>query len=136
MSITQYIYSYLITFGVFLGIDSIWLTLVAPKFYQSQIGHLMKKDPNLLAALIFYLIFIVGILYFVIFPNLEQKTIYKVLLTGSLFGLVTYATYDLTNLAVAKDWPLLVTIVDIIWVVVLSSLVAVVSFLLIKKFIL
>lgn len=136
MTNLQHFYSYIITLITFLGIDSIWLTLIAPKFYQSQIGGLMKKSPNLVAALIFYLLFVVGILYFVLLPNFENKSLVKIAISGALFGLITYATYDLTNLAVAKDWPLIVTIVDMIWGTVLSTVVAIISYLLISKFIL
>lgn len=136
MTNLQYLYSYLITLITFLGIDSIWLTQVAPKFYQSQIGALMKKSPNLIAAFIFYLLFVMGLLYFVILPNMETKNISKIIISGALFGLITYATYDLTNLAVTKDWPVLVTIVDMIWGTLLTALVSLVSYLLIQKFIL
>jgi uncharacterized membrane protein len=119
---------YLIALPVFLAIDMVWLTLVAKNFYAKQIGFLMAKNPNLLAAFIFYLIFIAGLIVFVITPALDKKIWTQALLAGAFFGLVTYATYDLTNLATVKDWPLVVTIVDLIWGMFVSAAVSIVTF--------
>ncbi len=118
---------YLITLPVFFAIDMIWLGLVAKNFYSQHIGYLMAKTPNWTAAIIFYLLFIAGLVYFVISPALEQKSWTMVLLTGAFFGLITYATYDLTNLATIDKWPLIVTIVDLIWGMTLSALVSYIS---------
>lgn len=131
----MFIKLYAIAFPVFLAIDMIWLGLVAKNFYRSQIGTLMKPDVNWTAAIIFYLIFIVGLVVFVITPAVEKNSWTHALLFGALFGLVCYATYDLTNLAVAKDWPLLVTIVDMIWGAVLASSVSLITYYLVNKFI-
>lgn len=125
----DYIKMYLIAFVIFLAIDAIWLGLVAPKFYKAQIGHLMAERPNFIAALIFYLIFIVGVVYFVVNPAIEAQSLTKVLISGMLFGFITYATYDLTNLATLKEWPLTVTIVDLIWGTSLSSLIGLFTYL-------
>jgi uncharacterized membrane protein len=119
---------YGIAFVVFLLIDAIWLGLVAPKFYKSQIGHLMAEKPNFIAALIFYLLFIVGMVYFVLLPAVEAKDFSQVVLSGILYGFMTYATYDLTNLATLKKWPLLVTGIDLLWGSVLSLSVSVISY--------
>lgn len=119
---------YVIAFTVFLAIDALWLTLIAKNFYAKNIGYLMAKNPNLLAALIFYLIFIAGLIFFVITPALDKKMWTLALLAGIFFGLVTYATYDLTNLATVKDWPLIVTIVDLIWGMFVSAAVSVVTY--------
>lgn len=124
---------YLIALSVFFAIDMVWLGLVARNFYKEQIGTLMKPDVNWLAAILFYLIFIVGLVVFVITPALENGTWTSAFGLGALFGLVCYATYDLTNLAVAKDWPLLITIVDLIWGSVLASSVSTITYLLAKK---
>ena len=80
------------------------------------------------AAIIFYLLFIVGLVVFAIAPGLQAASLGKALLLGALFGLLTYATYDLTNLATIKDWPLIVTVVDLVWGVILSSSVTWVAF--------
>jgi len=120
---------YLIAFAVFFAIDMVWLVLVANKFYQKHLGFLMKPRVTWIAAIIFYLIFIAGLVVFVISPALEKHSWKHALLFGALFGLITYATYDLTNLATLKDWPVLVTIVDLIWGMVLSASVSVVTYL-------
>lgn len=125
----NYLKMYIIAFIIFLAIDAIWLGLVAPKFYKSQIGHLMSDKPNLIAALVFYLLFIVGVVYFVVNPAIEAQSITKVLIAGAMFGFMTYATYDLTNLATLKDWPITVTIVDLIWGTSLSTLIGLFTYL-------
>ena len=120
---------YIIAFIVFLLIDAIWLGLVAPKFYRNYLGHIMRERPNFIAAIIFYLVFIVGVVYFVVNPAIEAQSISKVIVSGIIFGFVTYATYDLTNLATLKDWPLTVTIVDLIWGTTLSTVVGLMAYL-------
>ncbi len=124
----MFIKLYLIAFPVFFAIDMVWLGLVAKDFYRGQIGLLMKSDINWTAAIIFYLIFIAGLIVFVIAPAMEKGLWTHALFFGALFGLVCYATYDLTNLAIAKDWPLLVTIVDLAWGAVLAGSVSVVTY--------
>lgn len=126
---------YFITFIAFLGIDSLWLGLVAPSFYQSQIGYIMAENPNLLAAGLFYLLFIYGMVVFIVEPGVREQTLTQAVLRGALFGLVTYATYDLTNLATLESWPVLVTVVDLVWGTVLSALVTLVSVWAGKRFI-
>jgi uncharacterized membrane protein len=126
---------YFITLIAFLAIDSLWLGLVAPSFYRSQIGYVMAEQPNFLAAGLFYLIFIFGLVFFVVEPGVCEQTLMQAVMRGALFGLVTYATYDLTNLATLEGWPVLLTIVDMIWGTVLSSLVALVSVWVGKRFI-
>jgi uncharacterized membrane protein len=120
---------YVVAFIIFLVIDAIWLGLVAPKFYKNQIGHLMSSKPNFVAAFVFYLLFIVGLVYFAIMPAIEQGSISKALIAGALFGFMTYATYDLTNLATLRDWPITVTIVDLIWGTFLSTSITVLTYL-------
>jgi uncharacterized membrane protein len=112
---------YLIALPIFFVIDMAWLVLVAKKFYQKQIGFLMKPDINWVAAIIFYLLFIAGLVTFVISPAVEKHSWVNAIIFGALFGLITYATYDLTNLATLKDWPLSVTVVDLIWGTVLAA---------------
>ncbi len=114
---------YLIALPIFFLVDMIWLGVIAKNFYKNQIGFLMKPDVNWTAAIIFYLLFLVGVVLFVIEPALEKKDLMFALSRGALFGLITYATYDLTNLATLKDWPLKVVVVDMIWGAVLSGTV-------------
>jgi len=127
---------YLITLPVFFAIDMIWLGLVAKNFYAKQIGFLMKTNVNWPAAIIFYLLFIVGLVVFIITPALRQQSWQSALLFGALFGLISYATYDLTNLATINNWPLLVTVVDLIWGSVLAGSVSLISYLIATKIIL
>lgn len=119
---------YLITLPIFFVIDMVWLGLVAKNFYAKNIGFLMRTDVNWLAAIIFYLLFIFGLVIFVISPSLQNNSWTHALFYGALFGLITYATYDLTNLATIKDWPLIVTIIDLLWGTTLAAIVSVLSY--------
>jgi uncharacterized membrane protein len=123
------IYLYFLTIPVFFGIDMIWLGFVAKGFYRNNLGELLRPDVNWTAALVFYLLYIGGILIFATMPALEKNSLYQAVVLGGLFGFFAYATYDLTNLATLKGWPLNVVIVDIIWGIVLTASVAAVSFL-------
>ena len=123
------IYLYFLTIPVFFGIDMIWLGFVAKGFYRKNLGHLLRPDVNWSAALVFYLLYIGGILIFATMPALEKNSLYQAVVLGGLFGFFAYATYDLTNMATLKDWPLNVVIVDIIWGIVLTASVAAASFL-------
>lgn len=120
---------YLITVPIFFAVDLIWLGFVARGFYRKNLGSFLSPKVKWLAASIFYLIFIVGILIFAVLPALEKGKLHHALIMGGLFGFFTYATYDLTNLATLKDWPLIIVIVDIIWGMVLCAAVASLSFL-------
>jgi uncharacterized membrane protein len=111
----------------------LWLVLVARKFYSDHIGFLMKPDIGWTAAILFYLLFIAALVIFVISPAVEKNSWIHALLYGAFFGLVTYATYDLTNLATLKDWPVLVTVVDLIWGSVLAASISVVTYFIAAK---
>ena len=129
----MFIKLYLLTLPIFFGIDMIWLGLVAKNFYSKHLGYIMTQSPNWAAAIIFYLLFIGGIVFFVLSPALVKNSWQYALGAGILFGLMTYATYDLTNLATLKNWPLIVTVVDLIWGMTLSASVSIMSFFLAKK---
>jgi len=124
---------YAIALPVFFAIDMIWLGVVAKDFYRAQIGALLKQDVNWVAAILFYLIFIAGLVVFVIAPAIEKGSWTHALLFGAFFGFICYATYDLTNLAIAKDWPLLVTVVDMLWGAVLAASVSAITFVIATK---
>lgn len=121
---------YLATIPVFFLIDMIWLGFVARNFYRDQLGDLLSPKVNWPAAIVFYLLFIVGILIFAVMPAVEKESWSKATVMGALFGLFTYATYDLTNLATINKWPLTVVLVDMAWGMVLCASVASVSYLL------
>jgi uncharacterized membrane protein len=129
----MFIKLFLIALPVFFVIDMIWLVLVAKKFYQKQIGFLMNPEINWPAALIFYVLFISGLILFVISPAVSKNSPVHAFVSGALFGLVTYATYDLTNLATIRDWPLTVTVVDLIWGTVLASAVSGITYIIAVK---
>lgn len=130
----EFIKIYLVSLTIFLGIDAVWLTTIAKSFYAKHLGYLMADKPNLTAALIFYLINMLGIVVLVIMPSLHEKTFYRMALLSALYGLCTYATYDLTNMATIKNWPTIVTVVDLIWGVTISTVVGVLTFLVVKRF--
>jgi len=130
----MFIKLYFIALPIFFVIDMVWLGFISKNFYQKHIGFLMTPNVNWIAALIFYLLFIAGLVIFVITPSIEKNSWATALLLGALFGLITYATYDLTNLATLKNWPLLITIVDLMWGTFVSSSVSILSYLIAKKF--
>lgn len=125
--------SYLITLVVFFVIDIIWLAVIAKSFYKEQLGFIMAKKPNWYAAIAFYLIFIFGLTYFVVNPAVAEVSLRQVVIGGLLFGFVTYSTYDLTNLATLKDWPLKITVIDLIWGTALGGSVSTISYLIQTK---
>lgn len=125
---------YLIAVPVFFALDLLWLGVLAKNFYQKQIGQLLRPDVNWVAAVIFYLVFLIGLTVFVIQPAYDKGSLFHALKYGALFGLVTYAAYDLTNLAVAKGWTVTVTVVDLIWGALLSALVSAIVYWLATRF--
>jgi uncharacterized membrane protein len=124
----MFIKLFLIALPAFFVIDMIWLVLVAKDFYKKHIGFLMKPDIGWVSAILFYLLFIAALVTFVITPAVEKQSWVHALLYGAFFGLVTYATYDLTNLSTLKDWPLIVTVADLIWGSVLAASISVVTY--------
>lgn len=129
----MFIKLYLISLPIFFVIDIIWLALIANNFYQKHLGFFMASKINWPSALIFYFLYIGGLIIFVIMPSITRNSWINTLLYGAFFGLVCYATYDLSNLATLKNWPLMVTIVDLIWGTFVSSLVSILTYLIAKK---
>lgn len=119
-----YLKAYFAMFLCFFAIDLLWLGVVARGFYQKQLGFLLSPSPNWTVAVLFYLIYLAGILVFVVSPALQAESLKKALLLGAFFGFVTYATYDLTNHATVKGWPWIVSVVDLCWGTVLCTTVA------------
>jgi uncharacterized membrane protein len=120
---------YLVALVGFFAIDIVWLALVARRFYVKHLGFLLSEQPNWFAAVPFYLLFVAGVVVFAVVPSLQATSLRKALLLGGFFGLVTYATYDLTNHATVKGWPWIVTVVDLCWGVVLAASVSCVGYL-------
>ena len=101
--------------SLFFAIDLLWLGVIAKNLYKEQIGHLMSEEIRWGAAIVFYSIYILGLVVFVILPALKEQSWNYALFYGALFGFICYATYDLTNLATLKDWPVKIVIYDLIW---------------------
>lgn len=105
-------------------LDLIWLSQIAKPLYQAGIGHLMAAEPKLGFAALFYLVFVFGLMWFAIRPNLPVKGLKSTFIAGTIFGFFIYASYDLTNLALLKDWPLKLSLIDISWGTILSGVCA------------
>jgi len=129
---TEYLKIYGVAFAAFITIDLIWLVFIANSLYKKYLGFIMRPSPNWIAALIFYIIFMAGLVFFVIHPAIEKGNWKFALLAGMFFGLITYATYDLTNLATLKDWPAIITVIDLVWGTTLGGLVSLVTFWIVK----
>ena len=121
---SQILLAYILTVAIFVGIDMIWLLGLGRQFYVSEIGSLMRPNPNIAAAIAFYLIYGAGLFFFAIIGALQTGDPIRALTYGALFGLVAYATYDLTNLAVMQGFTLKIALVDMVWGSVLSGTVA------------
>jgi len=128
MTLTRFLLSYAVTLPIFFAIDLVWLAVVAKGFYRQHLGHLLAPQVNWAAAILFYLVFIAGIVFFAVRPALETHSAMRALAYGAFFGFLAYATYDLTNQATIRDWPLVVTVVDLVWGSALSATVAYLSY--------
>lgn len=128
MNIVFYLKLYFLTVPFFFIIDLLWLGVIAKGFYRQHLAFILSPEVNWTAAITFYLIYIVGILFFAVIPAVERDSIFRAVVWGGLFGFFTYATYELTNMALIKDWPWQVVVVDILWGIVLCASVASISF--------
>lgn len=124
MSFSLLVKAYLLTTVVFFAIDILWLGVIAKNLYNKYLRRLLAPKVNWVAAIIFYLIFIVGIFYFAIVPSVEVASLEQAVLKGALFGFFTYATYDLTNLATLRGWPIKIVFIDIVWGSILTASVS------------
>lgn len=129
MSLRPLVGQYLVAAVVFLVLDLAWLGLVAQGLYERLLGDLLAEQPNVAAAVAFYAIFLAGLVYFVIAPAVEERSLRSALIRGAAFGLVTYATWDLTSLAVIEGFPAAIVPIDMAWGAVLAAAVSTVTFL-------
>jgi uncharacterized membrane protein len=120
----KYVVAYLAAALVLVALDMLWLGFVAKAMYQQAIGHLMAEQPKLWAAVAFYALYAIGLLVFAVAPQAEDPAWGRPILMGALFGFFAYATYDLSNLATLRNWPLGLTLVDIAWGTLLSAVSA------------
>ena len=125
---------YFLTFVVFFLVDIVWLGVLSKNIYSKYLGHLMAPTVNWVAALIFYLLFIGGLVFFVVHPALLKESLQYAILAGGFFGLIAYATYDLTNLATLKDWPIMITVIDLAWGTFLNAATAGITYVVAQKF--
>ena len=132
MSITKLLISYALTFAVFLLIDMAWLGFIARGLYKKHLGGFLSEEVNWTAAIMFYLLFVVGVFLFAIMPSVEKSSAVSGIRLGALFAFFTYATYDLTNLATLKNWPLTIVFIDILWGTILTGIVSIAGFYIVK----
>jgi uncharacterized membrane protein len=111
----RYLVLYAITVGIFFAIDILWIGVIAKNLYREKLGFILSDKVNWAAAIIFYLIYIGGIIYFAVAPAIQAQSFSTAIINGVLLGMLCYATYDLTNMATIAKWPLSITIIDIIW---------------------
>jgi uncharacterized membrane protein len=130
----KYFIAYISTTVIFLVIDALWLGLVAKNFYAEQLGDLMAKNIKFHIAAVFYLVYTIGIVVFAIAPALDADRILLAIGYGALFGFLAYGTYDFTNMATIRDWPTLVSVVDIIWGTCITSVSATLGYLITRQF--
>lgn len=121
---SRFLSAYLTIIVVMFVLDIVWLSIIAKPIYQEGIGHLMASQPNLLFAGIFYLVYAFGLMRFAVMPNIAKLGYKPTFLAATLFGFFVYASYDLTNLALLKGWPLSLSLMDITWGTWLSGVSA------------
>lgn len=123
MNIKDFFKLYSVSVLVFFVVDLLWLGVIAKDLYRKYLGHLMRPSPLWSVAIVFYLLFNIGLVVFVVYPAVQKGSLSYALIYGAFFGFITYMTYELTNWAVIKDWPWEIVIIDIVWGMVLSTLV-------------
>ena len=128
MTLGQYLLVYFISLAVFLAVDILWLGVIAKNFYRNQLSSLMLSKIKWPPALIFYAVYIFGILVLVISPAIDKSSFAQAFSAGALLGLISYSTYDLSNLATLKNWPVKVVVADIVWGTLLTAAVSTVAY--------
>jgi uncharacterized membrane protein len=120
----KFLPAYLTIIVVMFVLDIIWLSMIAQPLYQQGIGHLMADEPNFLFAGMFYLVYAAGLIWFALMPNRHHRGLKNTFATAAAFGFFVYASYDLTNLALLKDWSLSLSVIDVTWGTLLSGVSA------------
>ena len=127
--------TYITMFLVFVIVEALMLTFFMGPFFSKHIGHLMRSQINLYVTLLYYLFYVAGVLYFCYFSGFKSGSLLQTLSSGFLLGLLCYGVYDMTNFLVLKDWKIQMTLVDMIWGGVVTSLISGVGFLTFNYFI-
>jgi len=133
MQMSRVLLTYGVSVPVFFVVDMIWLGVIARGFYRKALEPLLTPNINWTAAIIFYLLFLVGVLVFALLPGMEKRSLVYTVKMAALFGFIAYATYDLTNLATLRDWPLMLSIVDMMWGSCLSASTAGLTYLIMTR---
>ena len=128
MSLRSAVSQYFIAAVVFLALDLVWLGVVAQGLYEHLLGDLLADSPNAVAAFVFYAIFVAGLVYFVIAPAVEEQSARAAVVRGAAFGFVTYATWDLTSLAVIEGFPVGIVPIDLAWGTFLAATVSLATY--------
>jgi uncharacterized membrane protein len=125
--------TYFIALVSFFALDMVWLGVISKNYYKQKLGFILSENPNWVAAIVFYLLFIAGIIYFAINPGIKANDWQVALLNGAVLGALCYATYDLTNMATIAKWPIEIVIIDIIWGMVLTGSVSIITYFAVEK---
>ncbi len=120
----QFLIAYLATIVVFLVIDYIWLGFVMKDYFQTQLGHLMADEVNFSIAALFYIFYTAGVVYLCVLPALNDGNWTKALLNGAIIGFLSYGAYDATNASTLRDWPIMLSVIDVTWGTTLTALSA------------
>ena len=124
MTTAGYLRMYAVGIVTFLALDLLWLGVLAKGFYNRQMGHLMRSDVQWLPAVAFYLLFVAALVVFVAVPAVERQSVGRAIAFGAFFGLAAYAAFDLTGLALLKEFPTRAALVDLVWGAFLSASVS------------
>jgi uncharacterized membrane protein len=128
----QFVIAYIVTAAVFLCVDFVWLSYASRAFYRPRLGELLAENPNLTVAALFYCVYVVGIVVFAVMPAFAARSLVMAVASGALLGLVAYGTYDFTNLATIRGWPISVAVVDVSWGIFLTATAATSGYLALK----
>jgi uncharacterized membrane protein len=126
--------AYLGSAAALVVLDAIWLTLAVPRLYQPALGDLLAPQPNFLVAAVFYLLYLVGVVVFAVLPAAETKSLMHAIGAGALLGLVAYGTYDFTNLSTLRNWPVGLSLIDVVWGTFLTAAAAAAGFAAVTRF--
>lgn len=133
----NFIYSWVVLFCTMMVIDGVWLSCMVQKFYKPYLQGIFSDELKYVVALVFYLIYSAGVAYLIMLPAFQyQATLYDVLLRGSVLGFIAYGAYDLTNQATLANWPLIVTVVDMVWGALMTGVSSIISYKIIQTYLL
>ncbi len=131
---TKTLQAYIVTLIVFVAIDMVWLIWVARSTYAAELGDLIRKQPNIMAAVAFYLMFAAGLVFFAVMPGLKAGSLIQGLALGAALGFVAYGTYDLTNLSVMNGFGFKIAMIDLVWGTCVSAITSIIACAIVSRF--